>query len=110
MLSLTAASSSMTSTLAILRALTLPSAYTDIPKVNRLAVFALATAAAACLSAPVAPSLPEPGFAVPQTVRVQFVTKGVTVVRDVPLEDYVRATAISEFAPPAGDLDTVEQM
>jgi stage II sporulation protein D len=34
----------------------------------------------------------------------------VKVVRDVPLEDYVQATALSEFAPPAGDPSLVEQM
>jgi len=41
---------------------------------------------------------------------VQWVERGSTVVRDVGLEDYVRATIISEFAPAAGDSETVERM
>ena len=32
------------------------------------------------------------------------------MVRDVPLEDYVQASSISEVAPAAGELDTVERM
>jgi stage II sporulation protein D len=89
----------------------LPSAFADTWRVRRRGVFvALAVTFSACLSVPVAPTLPAPGFAVPRSVRVQFLEQGVKVVRDVPLEDYVEATAISEFAPPAGDPSLVEQM
>jgi stage II sporulation protein D len=35
---------------------------------------------------------------------------GVATVRDVPLEEYVAATALSEFAPAAGDATAVEAM
>jgi stage II sporulation protein D len=42
-------------------------------------------------------------------VRVQ-VAQDRNAVRMIALEDYVRATAISEFAPPSGDPDLVEQM
>jgi stage II sporulation protein D (peptidoglycan lytic transglycosylase) len=44
------------------------------------------------------------------TVRVQTVERGAAVVRTVPLEDYVETTIISEFAPAAGEMSTVERM
>ena len=62
------------------------------------------------MSRPVAPAIPSAGVALPRHVRVQFVEQGVTVVRDVPLEEYVQATAISEVAPAAGEFQTVERM
>jgi stage II sporulation protein D len=43
-------------------------------------------------------------------VRVQVVEHGSLVLRDVPLEDYVRATILSEFAPAEGDPVSVERM
>jgi stage II sporulation protein D len=70
----------------------------------------LVLSAAACVSRPVAPAIPAAEAALPRHVRVQFVEQGVTVVRDVPLEEYVRATAISEVAPAAGEFQTVERM
>src|SRR4051794_12979908 len=45
-----------------------------------------------------------------ETVRVQFDDRGQTVIRDVPLESYVAATALSEFAPAAGNPAAVESM
>jgi stage II sporulation protein D len=60
--------------------------------------------------APLTPSLPTATFALPQSVRVQVVERGVQTIKTVPLEEYVQATALSEFAPPAGELATVEQM
>jgi stage II sporulation protein D len=44
------------------------------------------------------------------SIRVRYVERGVTVVRDVPIEEYVRGTIISEFAPAAGQPDAVERM
>jgi stage II sporulation protein D (peptidoglycan lytic transglycosylase) len=65
---------------------------------------------AACISTPIAPVTPATGAALPRHVRVQFTESGLAVVRDVPLEDYVQAAAISEIAPAAGDFETVERM
>lgn len=63
----------------------------------------------ACLSTPITP-VPSTRLPIPKFIRVQFVERGATVIRDVPLEDYVQATALSEFAPAAGDLVSVERM
>ena len=46
----------------------------------------------------------------PADIRVQFVEDGQTVVATVPLERYVEATILSEFAPAAGDVDSVQRM
>jgi len=70
----------------------------------------LIVTAAACVSKPLAPAIPSAGVTLPRHVRIQFVEQGVTVVRDVPLEEYVQATAISEVAPAAGEFQTVERM
>ena len=43
-------------------------------------------------------------------MRVQVMDGGVATVRDVPMEDYVAAAALSEFAPAAGDRAAVEAM
>jgi len=75
-----------------------------------LPAIAISLTASACVTQPVVPTLPGAGIALPRRVRIQFVEQGVPVVRDVLLEDYVRVTAISEFAPAAGDLLTVERM
>ena len=42
-------------------------------------------------------------------LRVQVAQQG-NAIRTVGVEDYVRAAAISEFAPPSGDPDVMEQM
>jgi stage II sporulation protein D len=70
----------------------------------------LCLTASACLTAPPRPRFPTADFAIPRSVRVQFVDDGSTVVRDIDLEEYVRATVLSEFAPAAGDPETVERM
>src|SRR4051812_50099322 len=44
------------------------------------------------------------------TIRVEAIEHGVAVVRDVPLEEYVAASALSEFAPAAGEPSAVEAM
>jgi stage II sporulation protein D len=41
---------------------------------------------------------------------VQFDEHGETTIRDIPLDAYVAATALSEFAPAAGTPDAVESM
>ncbi len=66
--------------------------------------------AQACLMVPTSPTLPTAEMSLPETVRIQRMERGEPVVRNVPLDEYVLATAISEFAPPAGDLETVERM
>jgi stage II sporulation protein D len=76
----------------------------------RAAVLLVCLASAGCLAAPASPTLPAPTAASPRAVRVQVIEEGLSVVREVPLEDYVRATAISEFAPAAGDMAIVERM
>jgi stage II sporulation protein D (peptidoglycan lytic transglycosylase) len=83
--------------------------------VKRFALGALLVwSSAACVSGPVAPAVPSAGAPLPRTVRVQFSEQGVTgvrlVVKDVPLEEYVQATALSEVAPAAGEIGTVERM
>ena len=71
---------------------------------------ALVAAAAAC-SAPASRAVFRPSVpAQPTSVRVQFVEDGRTVVASVPLERYVEATILSEFAPAAGDVESVERM
>jgi hypothetical protein len=49
-----------------------------------------------------------PEASVPQYLRVKPAGDG-RIVR-VPLEDYVRAAILSEFAPPSGDRADVERM
>jgi stage II sporulation protein D (peptidoglycan lytic transglycosylase) len=61
--------------------------------------------AAACGGRPALPQPPEL-----ETLRVRTSDRGVETVRDVPIEDYVAAAALSEFAPAAGDPTAVEAM
>jgi stage II sporulation protein D len=67
-------------------------------------------AACACLSLAADPPLAAQRAVLPAHVRVQFVERGTLTIKDVPLEEYVAAAAVSEFAPPAGDLALVEKM
>lgn len=77
----------------------------------RLAAAGLgALLAAACASPPREPRLPVAGVLAPREVRVQQPSRGRAQVASVPLEEYVAATVISEFAPAAGELDAVERM
>jgi stage II sporulation protein D len=79
--------------------------------VTRFALGALLVlSTAACVSTPIAPATPAPAAARPRLVKVQVSERGLIVVREVPLEDYVQATAISEVAPAAGDVSLVERM
>ena len=82
-------------------------------RMNRFALAALlVVSSAACVSTPraPAPAVPSPDAPLPRQIRVQFTEQGVRVVRDVPLEEYVQATAISEVAPAAGEVEMVERM
>ncbi len=67
---------------------------------------------AACVSGPVAPAVPSADPGLPRFVRVRFAEQGTTGARveDVPLEEYVQATALSEVAPATGEADAVERM
>jgi stage II sporulation protein D len=69
----------------------------------------LAVVAAACSSTPSRAHLPAAPGQFPKTLRIQIAEQG-TAVRPVPLEEYVQAAIISEFAPPTGDSAVVEQM
>lgn len=46
----------------------------------------------------------------PLTLRIQVTERAKTSIRTIPLEDYVAAAVISEFAPPAGDAGVMERM
>jgi stage II sporulation protein D len=67
-------------------------------------------ASAGCIGSPAAPKFPAADAVVPKQLRIQTVERGNVVVRTVPLEEYVRATALSEFAPASGDQAVVEKM
>jgi stage II sporulation protein D len=64
----------------------------------------------ACGSPAGRPTLPAPLEPAPWQLRVQVVEREALVVKDVALEDYVRATAISEFAPGAEAPEVAERM
>ena len=70
----------------------------------------LAVAAAACSRPVTRAALPSAGPAAARLIRVGIVDDGRTTVRRVPLEEYVEATVLSEFAPPSGDPGVVERM
>jgi stage II sporulation protein D len=70
----------------------------------------VAAGAAACTASAGRAVLPTDVPSAPRFVRVGIVEGGKTTVRRVPMEDYVAATIISEFAPPDGDPATVERM
>jgi stage II sporulation protein D len=46
----------------------------------------------------------------PSRIRVQLIEHGAPTVKEIALEEYVSAAAVSEFAPPAGEMDLVEKM
>jgi stage II sporulation protein D len=63
-----------------------------------------------CFGSSAGPKLPELDAALPAQLRIQTSDGGKPVIRAVPLEEYVRASILSEFAPPAGDGAIVEKM
>jgi stage II sporulation protein D len=75
-------------------------------KWSRGALILLATVATAC--APGSPvAFPSAPFRAPAAVRVQVAGGS---VRQVPLEDYVQAVTLSEFAPASGDAGAIGRM
>jgi stage II sporulation protein D len=56
------------------------------------------------------PPLARNSFAAPAQIRIRALERGVEVLRDVPLEDYVEATILSEFDPAVEDVTLVERM
>jgi stage II sporulation protein D len=55
-------------------------------------------------------ALPSPTPAATRLISVGALSGGQRTIRRVPLEEYVQATILSEFAPPSGDPRVVEQM
>ncbi len=74
-----------------------------------LVLLLAAGAVQACSTPPGRPSLPAAGAA-PREIRVGASGSGRVVVRAVPLEEYIEATILSEFAPAGGDATVVERM
>jgi stage II sporulation protein D (peptidoglycan lytic transglycosylase) len=75
-----------------------------------VALAALGLATAGC-SAPASRAVRHPStLPTPRFVRVQVTDAGRTAIRRVPLEEYVQAAILSEFAPPAGDVLAIERM
>jgi stage II sporulation protein D len=70
----------------------------------------LLTFMAACAVQTTSLSTPRSRLGTPKQVRIRVVEAGRATVRRVLLEDYVRATILSEFAPPAGDPTVVGRM
>lgn len=79
---------------------------------KRLWFFALAVAliAVGCARAPGRATLPASVPSGPVFIRVGVKDGNRVTVRSVPLEEYVRAAIISEFAPASGQPDAVERM
>lgn len=69
----------------------------------------LGLACTGCFGPSGAPRLPDGSPPIPESLRVQTMERGRPVVRSIQLEDYVRGTALSEFAP-AGDAEIAERM
>src|SRR6188472_98236 len=72
---------------------------TQIVRARVLPVLFLSAVLAGCAARPTTPA-PRPPE---ETLRVETLERGVKEIRDVRLEDYVAASALSEFAPSAGD-------
>jgi stage II sporulation protein D len=70
----------------------------------------VAAGAAACTAPAARPVLPGAIPSAPRVIRVGVVEGGRMTFRSVPLEEYVAATIISEFAPGDGDPIVVERM
>lgn len=64
----------------------------------------------ACGAAPPRVARPDEVPVRPASVRVQVRATGAVIVKDVPLEDYVIATILSEVDPPTADRDLLERM
>jgi stage II sporulation protein D len=77
-----------------------------------IAISVLTTALAGCANQPRVAPPPVGEYRAPavDVLRVQVREGTALVVRDVPLEEYVAATVLSEFDPPSGDQRTIERM
>ena len=72
---------------------------------------AVLAAAVAAACAPGSPAVaPSPSFRAPAAIRVQVTDGRRTSVRRVPLEEYVQATVLSEFAPASGEVGVIGRM
>jgi stage II sporulation protein D len=71
---------------------------------------ALLLLAAGCSAPATRATLPSARSAAPSTIRVGIREGNRITIRKVPLETYVQAAILSEFAPPSGDTDVVERM
>jgi stage II sporulation protein D len=67
-------------------------------------------AASACSGQGSRAGLPDGAPTAPAELRVGTTAGGKLTIRAVPLERYVEAAILSEFAPASGDADTVERM
>jgi stage II sporulation protein D (peptidoglycan lytic transglycosylase) len=65
---------------------------------------------AACGASPARVELPDEVQSRPAGITVQVRANGTRVVRDVPVEDYVLATILSEVDPPSADQRVLERM
>jgi stage II sporulation protein D len=74
------------------------------------AVVLASVCATACGGPSGRPTLPEPREAAVPSLRVQVIDRGARVAQTVALEDYVRATVISEFAPGTETAAIAERM
>ena len=72
-----------------------------------MGALSIAGLVAGCGARPTVPSASQPA---PDRVRVRVLEAGGPVIREVPLEEYVAASALSEFSPAAGDEAAVERM
>lgn len=70
----------------------------------------IAAGASACSNQVSRAELPSGTPSAPASIRIGVMDGGKLTVQTVPLERYVEATILSEFAPPAGDVETVERM
>jgi stage II sporulation protein D len=75
-----------------------------------LVLAAAAASASACSGQASRAALPSGAPAAPAELRVGMTAGGALTIRAVPLERYVEAATLSEFAPASGDSDTVERM
>jgi stage II sporulation protein D len=73
-------------------------------------IIGMVAAASACSIPAARALLPSSIPPVPRLIRIGVPEGGRATIRRLPLEEYVEATIISEFAPPTGDPEVVERM
>ena len=79
-------------------------------KAPTCALLVAIAASASCSKPATRAGLPSGAPLIPAAVRVGVIEGGALRIRTVPLERYVEATILSEFAPPEGDPATIERM